>query len=62
MGYQESRYVLVVENLAPPTRASDVRYEMEYFGPVRRCERDRGMKLAMVEFDRCVDIRKAFTL
>jgi hypothetical protein len=53
MPLQESRFVLVVENLAPPTRSADVRYEMEYYGPVRRCERDRGMKLALVEFDRC---------
>ena len=52
--YLESRYVLVVESLAPATRASDVRWEMEAHGPVRRCERDRGMKLALVEFDRCV--------
>lgn len=47
-----SEYVLVVENLAPMTRAADVRAEMDYFGPVRRCERDRGLRLAIVDFDR----------
>jgi hypothetical protein len=52
--YAESKYVLVVENLSPMTRASDVRNEMDYWGPVRRCERDRGLKMALVEFDRCV--------
>jgi hypothetical protein len=52
--FQESKYVVVVENLAPVTRAGDVRYEMEYFGPVRRCERDRELRLALVEYDRCV--------
>lgn len=54
--YLESKFAVVVENLAPVTRASDVRYECEYFGPVRRCERDRELRVCLVEFDRCADI------
>jgi hypothetical protein len=53
MKYSKSDYVLVVENLAPSTRSGDIRYEMEYWGNVRRCERDRAMRVALVEFDRC---------
>ena len=66
--YPQSRYVLVVENLAPATRAGDVRYEMEYYGDVRRCERDRGMKMALVEFERyditptCCQRQRAYTM
>jgi hypothetical protein len=53
MKHPTSDYVLVVEKLAPSTRSGDVRYEMEYWGKVRRCERDRAMRVALVEFDRC---------
>jgi hypothetical protein len=54
-----SEYVLVVENLAPITRAADVHYEMEYWGPVRRCERDRGLRMALVEYDRYAPLSQA---
>lgn len=55
--YAESKFALVVENLAPATRAADVRYEGEYFGPVRRCERDRELRVCLIEFDRCASVR-----
>jgi hypothetical protein len=54
--YPQSRYVLIVENLAPATRSADVRYEMEYYGDVRRCERDCSMRMALVEFERCATV------
>eukprot|EP00892_Ulva_mutabilis_P007822 jgi/Ulvmu1/5411/UM022_0206.1 len=56
----ESKFALVVENLAPVTRSADVRYECEYFGPVRRCERDRDLRVCLVEFDRAADAHAAW--
>lgn len=60
MKYPQSEYVLVVEKLASTTRAADVRYEMESWGKVRRCERDRAMRVALVEFDRCEALIRCF--
>lgn len=48
----QSAYVLAVENLSSSTKGADVRSEMEYYGPVLRCETYRDLRSAMVEFDR----------
>lgn len=58
--YQESKFALVVENVASVTRASDVRYECEYFGDVRRCERDRDLRVCLLEFERCAEVAMLF--
>eukprot|EP00887_Chlorella_sp_A99_P006537 scaffold3.g6537.t1 len=56
----KSHYILMVDDLAPQTRSSDLKSEFGRHGPILSVERDARYRCALVEFKSSRDAQEAW--